>query len=120
MHSEHTIARTASSLVVGMLQAGEDHDDELFYTDKRGGRDHECLSLGCDHAAVLAGRTPLQAYADFAAEFARQCGANKLWGESPLQRFVSSCRLKSSIRAPQHCNLHWRKVDAHEHMQFYN
>ena len=62
-------------------QEGEQHDDELFYTDKRGSRDHECLSLGCDHAAVLSGRTPLQTYADFAAEFARQCKANDLWGK---------------------------------------
>lgn len=55
-------------------------DDEIFYTDKRGGRDHECLSLGADHEPVLAGRTPLQTYADFVAEFAAQCQKNDLWG----------------------------------------
>ncbi|KAK9812094.1 hypothetical protein WJX73_006114 [Symbiochloris irregularis] len=63
-----------------VLAAGEEKDDEIFYTDKRGGRDHECLSLGCDHAVVLGGRSPLQAYADFAAEFARQCKEHGLWG----------------------------------------
>jgi hypothetical protein len=65
-------------------QAGEREGDEIFYTDKRGGRDHECLSLGCDHAPVLDGRTPLQTYADFIGEFARQCQANDLWGARPL------------------------------------
>ena len=64
-------------------QAGEREGDEIFYTDKRGGRDHECLSLGCDHAPVLDGRTPLQTYADFIGEFARQCQANDLWGALP-------------------------------------
>ncbi|KAK9795898.1 hypothetical protein WJX73_001913 [Symbiochloris irregularis] len=63
-----------------VLAAGEEKDDEIFYTDKRGGRDHECLSLGCNHAVVLGGRSPLQAYADFAAEFARQCKEHGLWG----------------------------------------
>lgn len=43
--------------------------DEIFYTDKRGGRDHECVSLGCDHERVLAGRTPIQVYRDFVADF---------------------------------------------------
>ena len=61
-------------------QAGEAEGDEIFYTDKRGGRDHECLSLGCDRAPVLEGRTPLQTYADFIAEFAAQCQASDLWG----------------------------------------
>ncbi|CAL8466579.1 g6115 [Coccomyxa elongata] len=63
-----------------VIKAGEEVDDEIFYTDKRGGRDHECLSLGCDHEPVLAGRTPLQTYADFVGEFAEQCKKNDLWG----------------------------------------
>jgi hypothetical protein len=62
------------------VQAGEELDDEIFYTDKRGGRDHECLSLGCDNEPVLAGRTPVQTYADFVSEFAEQCKRNGLWG----------------------------------------
>jgi hypothetical protein len=70
-------------------QAGEAEGDELFYTDKRGGRDHECLSLGCDHAPVLDGRTPLQTYADFIAEFAAQCQAADLWGA--LRTAASTC-----------------------------
>ena len=69
-------------------QAGEEEGDEIFYTDKRGGRDHECLSLGCDHAPVLEGRTPLQTYADFIQEFASQCQANDLWG---AQSYPAPC-----------------------------
>lgn len=77
----------ASKVNKGMLhacaQAGEEVDDEIFYTDKRGGRDHECLSLGCDHEPVLAGRTPLQTYADFVGEFSNQCKKYDLWGARP-------------------------------------
>lgn len=62
-------------------QAGELENDEIFYTDKRQSRDHECLSLGCDNHPVLDGRTPMQTYADFIKEFAHQCSKNDLWGE---------------------------------------
>ena len=65
------------------MQAGELENDEIFYTDKRQSRDHECLFLGCDNQPVLEGRTPVQTYADFIQEFAHQCKQNDLWGESP-------------------------------------
>ena len=65
------------------LQAGELENDEIFYTDKRQSRDHECLSLGCDNQPVLEGRTPVQTYADFIQEFAQQCRENDLWGGLP-------------------------------------
>ena len=65
------------------LQAGELENDEVFYTDKRQSRDHECLSLGCDNQPVLEGRTPVQTYADFIQEFAQQCRDNDLWGGLP-------------------------------------
>eukprot|EP00898_Chlorokybus_atmophyticus_P005643 jgi/Chlat1/607/Chrsp103S00957 len=63
-----------------VLAAGEELGDEVFYTDKKGGRDHECLSLGCDHEPVLAGRTPIEVYVDFVKEFKAQCEAKDLWG----------------------------------------
>ncbi|EIE26308.1 glycoside hydrolase, partial [Coccomyxa subellipsoidea C-169] len=65
-------------------------DDEIFYTDKRGGRDHECLSLGCDHEPVLAGRTPLQTYADFVGGFAEHCKKNDLWGSTVTEICVGT------------------------------
>ena len=82
-----------------VLTAGEAHPD-LFYTDRAGRRARECLSLGADELPLLPGparwgvglgggagalsggglfgrrsptpplRTPVQAYADFAASFA--------------------------------------------------
>ena len=66
---------------------------ECVLADKKGGRDHECLSLGCDHEAVLAGRTPLQTYADFVAKFAAQCQAADLWGKLPVTAIYGSCAL---------------------------
>lgn len=44
-------------------------DPDLMYTDKAGRRNSEYISLGCDLLPVLAGRTPLQVYADFMREF---------------------------------------------------
>ncbi|KAK9841794.1 hypothetical protein WJX81_003713 [Elliptochloris bilobata] len=67
-------------LPLWVIEAGEGLNDEIFYTDKRGGRDHECLSLGCDHERVLAGRTPIEVYRDFVSEFADHCRRENLWG----------------------------------------
>ena len=63
-----------------MSQAGEELADEIFYTDQGGGRDHEYISLGCDHEAVLAGRTPIQCYVDYVSQFKQECKKNSLWG----------------------------------------
>ena len=65
--------------------------DEIFYTDKRGGRDHECVSLGCDHERVLAGRTPIQVYRDFVAEFADHCRRENLWGAARRHVMQALC-----------------------------
>ena len=65
--------------------------DEIFYTDKRGGRDHECVSLGCNHERVLAGRTPIQVYRDFVAEFADHCRRENLWGAVRCPETQASC-----------------------------
>lgn len=51
-----------------VLAAGEANPD-VFFTDAARVRNRECLSLGCDEAPVLAGRTPVQAYADFTEAF---------------------------------------------------
>lgn len=71
-----------------VLEAGEQLGDEIFYTDASRGRDHECLSLGVDHEPVLAGRTPLQCYADFVEEFAQQCRDVGLWGTTVVEVMV--------------------------------
>ncbi|KAK2372389.1 Beta-amylase 3, chloroplastic, variant 2 [Trifolium repens] len=42
---------------------------DLVYTDKLGRRNPEYISLGCDSVPVLAGRTPLQVYADYMRSF---------------------------------------------------
>ena len=81
------------------LQAGELENDEIFYTDKRQSRDHECLSLGCDNQPVLEGRTPVQTYADFIQEFAHQCKQSDLWGEPPRRRHYGNlwCMLRMCV-----------------------
>ena len=47
---------------------GEENPD-IFYTDKAGYRNRECLSLGCDDEPLLAGRTPVEVYSDFIQAF---------------------------------------------------
>ncbi len=60
----------ALNLGHGCLQSriGEQNPD-IFYTDKAGYRNRECLSLGCDDEPLLAGRTPVEVYSDFIEAF---------------------------------------------------
>ena len=73
-HATRTIATispsSALSFVAGCLQSriGEENPD-IFYTDKSGYRNRECLSLGCDDEPLLAGRTPVEVYSDFIEAF---------------------------------------------------
>lgn len=57
------------SLPKWVLDIGERNPD-IFYTDKQGYRNRECLSLGCDEEPVLWGRTPVETYRDFVDAFA--------------------------------------------------
>lgn len=59
------------SLPPWVLEAG-DCDPNIFYTDRAGVRNRECISLGCDELPVLAGRTPVDAYTDFMTAFANE------------------------------------------------
>ncbi|DBA76677.1 hypothetical protein WJX79_002814 [Trebouxia sp. C0005] len=43
---------------------------DIFYTDKQGYRNKECLSLGCDSEPLFWGRTPVDIYRDFISAFA--------------------------------------------------
>ncbi|KAI7836743.1 hypothetical protein COHA_009381 [Chlorella ohadii] len=61
------------SLPRWVLEAGE-ADPDIFFTDNSGDRKRECLSGGADEQPVLAGRTPIQAQADFIAAFADEFG----------------------------------------------
>jgi hypothetical protein len=44
----------------------------IYYKDQHGNEDREYISLAYDTAAVLRGRSPLQAYSDFFAAFQRE------------------------------------------------
>lgn len=46
-----------------------DSDANIYFADKQGNRNKECLSLGVDNLPVLAGKTPLQVYGDFCKNF---------------------------------------------------
>lgn len=52
-----------------VLAAGERNPD-VFYTDKAGVRNRECLSLGCDSVPLFHGRTPTDMYQNFVEAFA--------------------------------------------------
>eukprot|EP00879_Flechtneria_rotunda_P001310 GHRR01001460.1.p1 GENE.GHRR01001460.1~~GHRR01001460.1.p1 ORF type:complete len:563 (+),score=199.40 GHRR01001460.1:149-1837(+) len=51
-----------------VLQAGQQCPD-VFFTDRAGHRNKECLSIGVDHVPALAGRSALQAYTDLLEDF---------------------------------------------------
>jgi beta-amylase len=53
-----------------VLQVGRSNSN-IFYKDREGNIDTECLSLGVDHQPVFQGRSAVQIYADFFTDFAR-------------------------------------------------
>lgn len=46
-----------------------DQNPDIFYTDKQGFRNRECLSLGCDNERIFHDRTPIEIYKDFTSAF---------------------------------------------------
>jgi beta-amylase len=63
----------AACLTLGrwVLDIGERNPD-IFYTDKAGHRNKECLSLGCDEQQLFWGRAPVDMYRDFMSAFCDQ------------------------------------------------
>lgn len=57
-----------STLPPWVLSIGETNPD-VFYTDRAGHRNKECLSLAVDELALFNGRSPLQMCADFMKSF---------------------------------------------------
>ncbi|KAJ3704177.1 hypothetical protein LUZ61_007882 [Rhynchospora tenuis] len=51
-----------------VLEIGESNPD-IFYTNKRGTRNEECLSLGVDDQPLFFGRTAIQMYRDYMKSF---------------------------------------------------
>ena len=47
-----------------------DSNPDIYYTDKQGFRNKECLSLGCDLEPLFWGRSPVDMYRDFISAFA--------------------------------------------------
>lgn len=51
-----------------VLEVGENNPD-IFYTNKSGNRNKECLSLGVDNMPLFNGRTAIQMYSDYMRSF---------------------------------------------------
>eukprot|EP00963_Diacronema_lutheri_P014241 scaffold2858_cov659-Pavlova_lutheri.AAC.212 len=49
-------------------EIGKENPD-IYFTDRKGHRNQECISLGCDLVPVLEGRTPVDVYRDFIEAF---------------------------------------------------
>lgn len=75
-----------------VLEIGERNPD-IFYTDKAGHRNRECLSLGCDEVPLFWGRTPVLMYRDFINAFADKF--QHLFGEFSMRRAWRRRRPKS-------------------------
>ena len=75
-------------------EVGESNPD-IFYTDKSGHRNRECLSLGCDLLPIFADRTPIAIYRDFVQAFA-DC-FNHLFGAFCHLHYTSSGQVRSGL-----------------------
>ncbi|GAB2285302.1 Beta-amylase [Dionaea muscipula] len=51
-----------------VLHVGESNPD-IFYTDRSGNRNDECLTLGVDNQPIFAGRTAVEIYGDYMKSF---------------------------------------------------
>lgn len=81
-----------------VLGVGQECPD-IFYTDKSGVRNQECLTLGIDEVAVLSGRTALQAYGDLMASFRDTFGG---WFGTTITACLVGLGPKGEIRYPSH------------------
>lgn len=52
------------------VQAVGEENPDIYYTDREGTRNRECLSLGCDREPIFSGRTPVDLYKGFIEAFA--------------------------------------------------
>ena len=68
---------------------GEANPD-IYYTDRAGVRNRECLSLGCDREPLFAGRSPLDLYKGFVEAFADTF--QDLFGARPWPAHLPSCK----------------------------
>lgn len=78
-----------------------DRNPDIYYTDKQGYRNKECLSLGCDTEPLFWGRSPLDMYRDFIGAFAdafdHLAGTllSHIWGSK-----IAQCMSKYLLFAP--------------------
>lgn len=64
------------------VQAVGAENPDIYYTDRSGTRNRECLSLGCDNEPLFHGRTPVELYKGFIESFADNF--DYLFGAPPL------------------------------------
>ena len=64
------------------VQAVGAENPDIYYTDRSGTRNRECLSLGCDNEPLFHGRTPVELYKGFIEAFADNF--DYLFGAPPL------------------------------------
>lgn len=92
-----------------VLETG-DRNPDIFYTDKQGHRNRECLSLGCDEVPLFWGRTPVEVYRDFIDAFCDKF--QHLFGESaccaacwrPWGAFPAPVPHSHAVAAASHCS----------------
>jgi hypothetical protein len=86
------------------------HNPSLLYRDKHGYQNPECLSLWADEEPALAGRTPLQCYADFMASFRVRPRASR--ASPPLVHWLPASGEKYPLGGWAGRVHLWRKMDA--------
>lgn len=97
------VGDTCSIALPRWVHEAGDADPDIFFTDRAGTRNRECLSIAADHEPVLGGRTPLEVYEGFVRAFcehfyhlfgARLTGLVQMFlpRQGPAGSAVSPCR----------------------------
>ncbi|KAH9317109.1 hypothetical protein KI387_018878 [Taxus chinensis] len=63
------VGDTCNIPLPGWVLQEVDGNQDMVYTDRKGRRNREYISLGCDIMPLLKGRSPVQVYTDYMASF---------------------------------------------------
>ena len=80
------------------VSAVGDSNPDIYFTDRAGVRNRECLSLGCDNEPLFHGRAPVDMYHDFVEAFADEF--EHMFGEAADCVLLQFCGLAELMGVP--------------------
>ena len=93
------VGDTCNIPLPGWVTAIGDSNPDIYFTDRAGVRNRECLSLGCDNEPLFHGRAPVDLYRDFVETFADEF--EHLFGEAAGRLSASGLAIQCCWSCPR-------------------